>query len=199
MEKEKIEKQSAESSAGLHQNLGLPTAISTVVGCVIGSGIFFKPQAIYTVTGGAPGLGMLAWVITGLVSIAAALTFAEIAVLFPETGGIPTYLSRVYGPKAGFLAGWVQVVLFYPAMVSALAVACAQQAALFIGDGFVVPCAVGVILLIVFLNTLGSRVGGGVQVVFTICKMIPLILLMVFGFLWGKGHYPAFSLCWERE
>ena len=193
MEKEKIEKQSAESSAGLHQNLGLPTAISTVVGCVIGSGIFFKPQAIYTVTGGAPGLGMLAWVITGLVSIAAALTFAEIAVLFPETGGIPTYLSRVYGPKAGFLAGWVQVVLFYPAMVSALAVACAQQAALFIGDGFVVPCAVGVILLIVFLNTLGSRVGGGVQVVFTICKMIPLILLMVFGFLWGKGHYPAFS------
>ena len=52
MEKEKIEKQSAESSAGLHQNLGLPTAISTVVGCVIGSGIFFKPQAIYTVTGG---------------------------------------------------------------------------------------------------------------------------------------------------
>ena len=100
MEKEKIEKQSAESSVGLHQNLGLPTAISTVVGCVIGSGIFFKPQAIYTVTGGAPGLGMLAWVITGLVSIAAALTFAEIAVLFPETGGIPTYLSRVYGPKA---------------------------------------------------------------------------------------------------
>lgn len=118
-----IENSNKEETASLHQNLGLPTAISTVVGCVIGSGIFFKPQAIYTVTGGAPGLGMLAWVITGLVSIAAALTFAEIAVLFPETGGIPTYLSRVYGPKAGFLAGWVQVVLFYPAMVSALAVA----------------------------------------------------------------------------
>ena len=81
-------------------------------------------------------------------------------------------------------------------MVSALAVACAQQAALFIGDGFVVPCAVGVILLIVFLNTLGSRVGGGVQVVFTICKMIPLILLMVFGFL---DIIRPFPLCWERE
>ncbi len=182
-----------ENERVLNQTLGLPTAISTVVGCVIGSGIFFKPQAIYTVTGGAPGLGMLAWVITGLVSIAAALTFAEIAILFPETGGIPTYLSRVYGPKAGFLAGWVQVVLFYPAMVSALAVACAQQMALFLGDGLVVPCAVAVILLIVFLNTLGSKVGGGVQVVFTICKMIPLILLMVFGFLWGDGNYPVFS------
>ena len=75
-------KQSAESSAGLHQNLGLPTAISTVVGCVIGSGIFFKPQAIYTVTGGAPGLGMLAWVITGLVSIAAALTLRRLPFYF---------------------------------------------------------------------------------------------------------------------
>ena len=91
-----IENSNKEETASLHQNLGLPTAISTVVGCVIGSGIFFKPQAIYTVTGGAPGLGMLAWVITGLVSIAAALTFAEIAVLFPETGGIPTYLSQAF-------------------------------------------------------------------------------------------------------
>ncbi len=194
MEQERGRHQGTDSpNEGLKRELGLATAISTVVGCVIGSGIFFKPQAIYSVTGGAPGLGMLAWVITGLVSIAAALTFAEIAILFPETGGIPTYLSRVYGPKAGFLAGWVQVILFYPAMVSALAVACAQQAALFIGDDLVIPCAAAVICLIVFLNMMGSKVGGGVQVIFTICKMIPLILLMVFGFLWGKGHYPAFS------
>ena len=164
MEQERGRHQRTDSSnEGLKRELGLATAISTVVGCVIGSGIFFKPQAIYSVTGGAPGLGMLAWVITGLVSIAAALTFAEIAILFPETGGIPTYLSRVYGPKAGFLAGWVQVVLFYPAMVSALAVACAQQAALFIGDDLVIPCAAAVICLIVFLNMMGSKVGGGVQ------------------------------------
>lgn len=189
----KSHSQDKSSPPALKRELGLATAMSTVVGCVIGSGIFFKPQAIYTVTGGAPGLGMFVWIITGLVSIAAALTFAEIAILIPKTGGIPTYLSHVYGERIGFLAGWVQVILFYPAMISALAVACSQQLALFVGDGLVVPSAVAIIFIVVFLNALGSRVGGGVQVIFTICKMIPLILLTVFGFLWGEGNYPAFS------
>ena len=120
----------------MKKNLGLATATSTVVGCVIGSGVFFKPQAIFTATGGTPGLGILAWLIAGMISIAGALTFSEVAILIPETGGIPTYITRIYGPKLGFLAGWSQMVLFYPAMVSALAVAFAQQAALFIGETF---------------------------------------------------------------
>ena len=72
----------------MKKTLGLSTALATVVGSVIGSGVFFKPQAIYTTTGGAPGLGMLAWIIGGLASIAAALTFAEVAILIPKTGGI---------------------------------------------------------------------------------------------------------------
>lgn len=78
--------QQGSDSGRLKKNLGLATATSTVVGCVIGSGVFFKPQAIFTATGGAPGLGILAWLITGLISIAGALTFSEIAILIPETG-----------------------------------------------------------------------------------------------------------------
>src|SRR5699024_1198238 len=159
--------QQGSDSGRLKKNLGLATATSTVVGCVIGSGVFFKPQAIFTATGGAPGLGILAWLITGLISIAGALTFSEIAILIPETGGIPTYISRIYGPKLGFLAGWSQMVLFYPAMISALAVAFAQQAALFVGDAVIVPLAILVIFFIVFLNTLGSKIGGGIQILFT--------------------------------
>ena len=62
-----------EEKKGLKKNLGVATAMAIVVGCVIGSGVFFKPQAIYTATGGAPGLGMIAWIITGLASIAACL------------------------------------------------------------------------------------------------------------------------------
>jgi len=178
---------------GLKKNLGVATAMATVVGCVIGSGVFFKPQAIYTATGGAAGLGMLAWIITGLASIAAALTFAEVAIMIPKTGGIVAYLEEIYGPLIGFLAGWVQVLLFYPAMVAALAVIFAQQAELFIGEGFVVPLAMCAILLVAFLNNLGSNVGGGVQIIFTICKLIPLILLMVFGFIKGSGENPIFS------
>lgn len=178
---------------GLKKNLGVVTAMATVVGCVIGSGVFFKPQAIYSATGGAPGLGMLAWIITGLASIAAALTFAEVAIMIPKTGGMVAYLEEIYGPIVGFLAGWIQVLLFYPAMVAALAVIFAQQAELFIGEGFVVPLAMLAIVAIVFLNNLGSSVGGGVQVIFTICKLIPLILLMVFGFIKGSGENPIFS------
>ena len=182
-----------EEKKGLKKNLGVATAMAIVVGCVIGSGVFFKPQAIYTATGGAPGLGMIAWIITGLASIAAALTFAEVAIMIPKTGGMVAYLEEIYNPVVGFLAGWVQTILFYPAMTSALAVVCAQQAALFIGDGFTVPLAIGIIILIIFLNSLGSKVGGSVQIIFTVCKLIPLILLMIFGFIKGGGANPIFT------
>lgn len=182
-----------ENKQELKKNLGMSTAMATVVGCVIGSGVFFKPQAMYTATGGAPGLAMLAWLITGIVCICAAMTFAEIAILIPKTGGMVAYLEETFGKKVGFLAGWMQSIVFYPAMISALAVVCAQQAALFIGDGYTVPVAILVIILIMLLNSLGSAVGGAVQVVFTVCKLIPLFLLMVFGFIKGGGANPIMS------
>ena len=184
--------QKQEQKQELKKNLGAVTAMATVVGSVIGSGVFFKPQAIYTATGGAPGLGMYAWLITGIVSIAAALTFSEVAIMIPKTGGIVAYLEEIYNPMIGFLAGWVQILLFYPAMISALAVAGGQQMAFFIGDGYVAPVAVAMIIIIIFLNSMGSKIGGSVQVIFTVCKMIPLILLMIFGFVRGAGTNPVF-------
>ena len=177
----------------LKKNLGISTAMATVVGCVIGSGVFLKPQAIYTATGGVPGLGMIAWLITGLVCIAAAMTFAEVAIMIPKTGGMVAYLEEAFGRKVGFLAGWMQTILFYPAMIAALSVAFAQQAALFVGDGLILPVAIVAIIIVIILNGLGSAVGGGAQVVFTVCKLIPLILLMVFGFIKGSGDNPIFS------
>ena len=149
----------------LKKNLGISTAMATVVGCVIGSGVFLKPQAIYTATGGAPGLGMIAWLITGLVCIAAAMTFAEVAIMIPKTGGMVAYLEEAFGRKVGFLAGWMQTILFYPAMIAALSVAFAQQAALFVGDGLILPVAIVAIIIVIVLNGLGSAVGGGAQVV----------------------------------
>ena len=67
---------SETSNKGMKKNLGLATATSIVVGCVIGAGVFFKPYAIYQATGGAPGMGILAWVVGGLLSLFGALTFA---------------------------------------------------------------------------------------------------------------------------
>ena len=86
-----------ENKRTLKKNMGVFTAVSLVVGSVIGAGVFFKPYAIYNATGGAPGLGMLAWIIGGIASILAALTFAEIAILIPKTGGMIAYLGEAYG------------------------------------------------------------------------------------------------------
>ena len=90
----------------LQKNLGFAAALSTVVGMVIGGGVFFKPQAVYTATGGAPGLGMIAWVIAGVMTIAAGLTAAEISAAIPKTGGMMVYIEEIYSKKLGFLTGW---------------------------------------------------------------------------------------------
>ena len=87
----------------MKRNLGWATATSIVVGCVIGAGVFFKPYAIYQATGGAPGMGILAWIIGGLVSIFAALTFSEVAILIPKTGGMVAMRLVIAGVMLGLL------------------------------------------------------------------------------------------------
>ena len=177
----------------MKKNLGFTTATSLVVGCVIGAGVFFKPYAIYQATGGAPGLGILAWIIGGVISIFAALTFSEVAILIPKTGGMVAYLSDVYDERLGFLAGWMQVIIFYPAFLAGYGVKVGSELAEWIGPQFKLPAAMAVILMVVFLNCLGSRTAGGMQVISTVCKLIPLILLMIFGFLKGSASAPVFS------
>ncbi len=177
----------------LKKNIGVLTATSIVVGCVIGAGVFFKPQAIYAATGGAPGMGLLAWIIGGLASIFAALTFAEVSVMIPKTGGMVAYLTEAYNEKIGFLAGWMQTVIFYPAFLAGYGVTVGQELGAYLGAQFELPIAIGVILLLVAANTLGSKATGGIQLVSTVCKLIPLVLLMVCGFLLGEGDNSVFS------
>ena len=181
-----------EKKHGLKKNLGVMSAMSIVIGCVIGAGVFFKPYAIYQTTGGAPGMGMLAWIFGGVASILAALTFAEVAVLIPKTGGMVAYLGEVYNEKLGFLAGWMQTVIFYPAYLAGYGVTVGKELA---GSDspYVLPIAMAVIILLVAFNSLGSKTASGIQVVSTICKLIPLMLLMVFGFLLGSGDHPIFT------
>lgn len=182
-----------EQEKRLKKNISLTAAISVVVGCVIGAGVFFKPYAIYQATGGAPGMGMLAWIAGGLASIFAALTFAEVAVLIPKTGGMVAYISEVYNEKLGFLAGWMQVVIFYPAFLAGYGVKVGTELAEYIGEGWVLPVAMLVIITLVFLNSLGTKTAGNIQIVSTVCKLIPLVLLMVFGFILGEGGHPIFT------
>ena len=178
----------------LQKNLGIAAALSTVVGMVIGGGVFFKPQAVYTLTGGAPGLGILAWIIAGIMTITAGLTAAEVSAAIPKTGGMMVYIEEIYGKKLGFLSGWMQTVLFFPATAAAIAVMFGQQAALLLNNSsLVMPMSIGVILLIGILNTFGSKTSGAIQTVSTVCKLIPLVLIIVFGFIKGSGDNPIMN------
>lgn len=177
----------------MRRDLGLPTATSIVVGCVIGAGVFFKPYAIYQATGGAPGMGIAAWVVGGLMSILGALTFAEVAILIPKTGGMVTYLSEAYDERLGFLAGWMQVVIFYPAFLAGYGVKVGSELSEYLGSGLALPVALAVIAALVLINCRGSKAAGGMQVASTICKLVPLVLLIVFGFLRGTDTSPVLT------
>ena len=179
-------------SQKLQKNLGLAAALSTVIGMVIGGGVFFKPQAVYTLTGGAPGLGMIAWVAAGILRITAGLTAAEVSAAIPKTGGMMVYIEEIYGKKLGALTGWMQCALFFPATIAALAVMFSEQTISLLGlsSGLLIPLAIATILLIAILNTLGSKTSGAIQTVSTIGKLVPLAIIIICGFFMGEGNNP---------
>lgn len=177
----------------LAKSFGVATATSLVVGCVIGAGVFFKPYAIYQATNGAPGMGILAWIIGGIVSILGALTFAEVAILIPKTGGMVAYLGDAFDERLGFLAGWMQVVIFYPAFLAGYGVKVGTELGAYIGERYALPIGIAVIILLVAVNVRGAKAAGGMQVAATVCKLIPLVLLMVFGFALGEGGHSILT------
>ncbi|HEY8891987.1 MAG TPA: amino acid permease [Clostridium sp.] len=172
----------------LKKEIGLLSASAVVIGMVIGSGVFFKPTAIYTATG-APGLGMIAWVIGGLITLAGGLTAAEVAAAIPKTGGMIAWLEETYGEMWSFLLGWVETVISFPANIAALAIIFATQAVslLGLGDGMLVTIAIISIIFLITMNCLGAKVGGNIQTVFTIGKMVPIFAIIVFGLINGHG------------
>lgn len=178
----------------LEKNIGLSAALSTVIGGVIGSGVFFKPQIIFTSTGGAPGLGVVGWLIAGLITITAGLTMAELAAVIPKTSGMMIYIKEIYGDKIGFLAGWVQVMLFFPGLIAALAVIFAEQFIVLSGLSYLkIPVAFFIIVLLSILNSVASKSGGIIQNTSTICKLAVLLILIFSGFLLGKGNNNIIS------
>ena len=101
-------------------------AFVMVIGTIIGSGIFFKPTAVFGAAGTA-SLGLIAWVIGGLLALAGGLTIAEIGTLIPETGGMMTYMEHIYGKFWGYLIAWVQTIIFYPVRIAAAGTAIIAQ------------------------------------------------------------------------
>ena len=173
----------------LKRNIGFLPAFSTVIGIVIGSGVFFKAAIIYKTTGNV-SLGMIAWVLGGIITICAGLTVAELAAAIPETGGMIVWIERAYGRSFSYLLGWAQTVIYFPASMAAAAIIFATQCVnLFQLDKiYNIPIAIAVALSVTCLNLLGGKTGGIVQTVATFCKLIPIFAIVIFGLFQANPH-----------
>lgn len=178
------EKKVVQAQGELQRTMTFFPALSTVMGTVIGAGVFFKAASVAAVTG-STSLHMLSWFLGGLISVCAGLTGAELAAAIPETGGMLRYIERAYGEFWSFLLGWAQVIIYFPANVAALSIIFGQQFKNLFGlsSGTVVPIAIVAALTIMLINFLGSKASGIFQSITLVCKLVPLALIVIFGLL----------------
>jgi len=173
----------------LKKSVTFVEAIALVVGMIIGSGIFLKPGIVFS-NAGSPMMGVLAWIAGGVITLASALTVGEIASTIPKTGGLYVYLEELYGEVWGFLLGWVQTVISYPASGAALAIAFTTYATFFIPMTELQQklLAVAILVFVIIMNIISTKYGGIIQVMSTIGKLIPIAGIIVFGLISGTAH-----------
>ena len=201
----------AASDSGFKRSLGLFDGILLVSGVMIGSGIFIVSSEISRTVGGA-GWVMLVWVLGGIMTISAALSYGELSGMFPHAGGQYVYLREAYNPLIAFLYGWSFYLVIETGTIAAVAVAFAKYTAFLfpaLGEGRVlcvvwghsVSMAQGVamlqILLLTYINSRGIHHGKWVQRIFTLAKILALGLLIVFGAYVGL-HSGLFSTNWAH-
>jgi APA family basic amino acid/polyamine antiporter len=174
----------------LDRGLGPWAAASIVVGTIIGTGVFLK-AAVMAQLGGSAVVVLAAWAVAGLLSLAGAMTYAELGGMFPHAGGEYVYLRKGYGPMMGYLYAWNRFWIATPGSIAAYAVGSAT----FLGPvlpeplaGHSVPLALGIIVVFTLINTLNVRSGGRLQTVLTILKVI-MILAIGIGALAGPGDW----------
>lgn len=175
-----------KNEAHLKKNIGFAVATSLVVGTVIGSGIFMKPGVVISATGNST-LALWAWVIGGIITLASGLTIAEVSVRIPKTGGLYAYIEEVYGKMWGFLCGWVQTLIYGPAIMGALSLYFGSLVAgIFdLAESSHIIIGIVTLLFLAFMNLLGTQYGGLIQTVSTIGKLIPIVLIATFGIFQG--------------
>ena len=114
-----------EEASGFVRELGLPDSTMIVAGSMIGSGIFIVSADIARLTGSAGGL-LATWIVTGLLTLAAALSYGELAAMMPKAGGQYVYLREAFNPLAGFLYGWTLFFVIQTGTIAAVAVGFAR-------------------------------------------------------------------------
>ena len=166
----------------LKRQISFGQALATVVGTVIGGGVFFKIGSISHETG-TPSLTLFVWILAGIVSIASGLTVSEIAAALPVTGGSIKYSEYTYGKVWGFLFGWAQMLVYFPANIAALSVVFGQQFAVLFGfpTKYATLIALLLALFLMSLNFISTKFSTRMQSAMTILKAIPIALIVIFG------------------
>lgn len=198
----------------LQRVLGLWSAVSIVIGTVIGSGVFLVPSTMIRSTGSV-SLMFTVWIVAGLLSLFGALTYAELAAAMPEAGGEYVYLSAAYGPFWGFLYGWTQFWVAKSGSIATLAAGFYVYLTAFVPPLHATLCvlpwhigpggsllqirygqivAIGVILALCAVNYIGARSGGNLQVFVTVVKMLLIAGIVAAGLAFSKGTFSHFAM-----
>ncbi len=192
---------SLQAPGEFRKALGLFDSIMIVAGIMVGSGIFIVSAEI-TRQVGAAGWLLVVWAITGVLTLAAALSYGELAAMMPQAGGMYVYLREAFSPLIGFLYGWTLLTVIQTGTIAAVAIAFARFSGVAfpqIGEsnylispirllpGYAVSLstaqalALGVILLITIVNCLGVHWGKWIQNIFTIAKLTGMVALLLLG------------------
>ncbi|MBL7938964.1 MAG: amino acid permease [Flavobacteriales bacterium] len=184
-----------------HRSLGLWDATMLVAGSMIGSGIFIVSAGMLRDLG-SPAWMLVAWVVAGVLTVLAALSYGELAGMMPKAGGQFVYLQRAYGKLTAFLYGWTAFTVITSGIIAAVAVAFAKFSAVFfpvlspenilVDLGFVKVSsaqvyAVSAILLLTLFNTRGVESSKTFTTIFTTAKIVAVMALIVVGLTVGSG------------
>ena len=190
-----------QSEGNFKRSLGLLDSTMIVIGSMIGSGIFIVSADIAR-TVGSPGMLLLVWIITGVVTVIGALSYGELAGMMPHAGGQYVYLREAYNPLVGFLYGWTLFLVIQTGTIAAVAVAFARFTAVLIpslGEDNVLLrigtfkisaaqlFAILSVVVLTYVNSRGIREGKIVQNIFTTAKTAALIGLILLGILVGRN------------
>jgi basic amino acid/polyamine antiporter, APA family len=186
----------------LVKGLGITSATTLVMGSMIGSGIFIVSAQIARDVQ-SPGLLILAWAVTGFLTIVGALSYGELAAMMPKAGGQYVYLREAFGPLPGFLYGWTLFLVIQTGTIAAVGVAFGKFLGIFfpsvsagnwilhisgnIGLNTQNLVAIGIVVVLTGVNVFGVRTGAAVQNIFTFAKTAALLALVLAGFAIGRN------------
>ncbi|MEO6612077.1 MAG: amino acid permease [Chitinophagaceae bacterium] len=193
----------AEQQTGFKPTLGLFDGTMIVAGSMIGSGIFIVSADI-TRNVGSAGWLIAVWVITGFMTLSAALSYGELSGMFPKAGGQYVYLKEAYNPLIGFLYGWSFFAVIQTATIAAVGVAFSKFLSYMIpqlGNEYFLfdmgitkiysgqLVSIAIIVILTYVNSRGIKEGKFIQTLFTSAKLLALFGLILFGFILVKESY----------